>query len=588
MFPKMMSNTCPALMAVVITTALCLFSAPLVADPSSETEFSALNEAPLAAHSQWRTLSGAGHPLWVAYYDRDRQLWLRHPDGRQQRLDRKEDGQAPSGLSMAANAERARVAWRDKVPSKGLFVLDTGDDDPQEISGESEALARFHLLPGDTGTHALWYGEKRHEETGALYNLHYNFITDSGEVGEQQWLMPGMYPIGLADGDRFAAFSWVTQGTDEPHIAMRQREAGSPDFSDSRILDSGIENLSPVYMAEASGDHWVVLWQTMQRDGVKERSLDGVRSPDRGETWETFSIEGLRGFDSGRLSMAMEGSEIAVAVTGRWRDRNDPQEYTYFVRSPDGGASWSEPREMRDPGQFPSRAPSAQVVRGSDASELWVVWEDWRQIRPRIYGAYSRDFGKTFEWEDRPVSPATLKRAGLSGNAAARIETPEGLELVANRYASDSFDQLDLVPFSLPREPVDHDMDPPPRLTDTGYLKERVTQYWAAMQERDHEASYALLDPFTRNAWDLLDYRGRQGPIKYHDFEIGEVVREGHLADVSVTITASVPAFRHGGEEISVPERTINFTERWLFVDGDWYREYEEKGSELRFTRYRR
>ncbi|AHF00135.1 sialidase family protein [Thioalkalivibrio paradoxus] len=572
-------------------------------DPATETaptddvavaqqapEFAPLSDAVLRNHSHWGTVTADGYRNWVALYDEDRRLWLVDPEGDAHRLDEKEEGQAPSGLALAPRGSEARIAWRDKVPVKGLFVMDTGLDDPIEISGATEALARFELLPGDSGTHALWYGERYRAESDSKYNLHYGFLHDDGTVDEQQWLMPGIYPVGLADGDAFAAFSWVTEGVDEPHIAVRRRAADAKEFEDPVVLDSGIKNISPLFVAKASGEHWIVLWLTVERSGSSpEYSFDGARSADRGETWERFSIESLRGFDAGSFGLAMQDGQIAFLVEGIWRrdlsaTGADGTRGVYFVYSDDAGATWSEARSLRDGGEVRSHVARSHLLTGNEPGELWLLWEDWREVRPRVFGAYSRDFGRSFEWENVPVSPPGLERAGLPQDGTVKLRDPDGVRVVSSRYTSDVFDRVQLVPFPLSREFTPEPQ--PTKMTDASHLRERALRYWQAMVEQDYQASYDLLDPFMRTAWPLRDYAVRLGRIEYRDPEIVDVAFYGHFADVTVKIQAEVPRFEFRGTTVEVPEREIEFSERWLFVDGDWHREYHEEGSGVRFTGY--
>lgn len=548
-----------------------------------------LSDGTLIPNGDWRAATPETGRTWVAYYDQDRALWLRDPGGNERRVDEKEAGQAPSGLALTVQGDRARIAWRDKAPVKGLFVLDTGAAEPVEVSQETEALARIQLHPGASGTHVLWYGEKVYEATGSNYNLHYTFMDEGGQVQDQQWLMPGFYPVGLADGDAFAAFSWVTAGPEGPHVAMRRRGAESAMFGPALVLDRGVDNLAPILLAERSGDRWVVLWITVERNGQTGLSVDGVSSADAGATWQTFTIPGLRGFDPATLSLAVEGDQVLLAAAGRWRVGDglaEPADKVLLVRSPDGGATWGDPVAMRDTTGPEAKAGKAHLVRGPQAGEVYVVWEDWRQIRPRVFGAYSRDFGKTFEWRDLPVSPSQFGSVGL-GLVPVALDRGNPVRIVADQYTSDRYDGVRLVALDLDSERVLRGEPMPAAFADHDRLKARAVAYWDAMAKADYERTYPLLDPLMRQVWSQPDYAMRLGRIVYREPEVLDVQVHGHLAEVKLRVNAEVPAFEFRGKTLQVPERTIELVDRWLFVDGDWYREYNEEGSGVRFTSYR-
>ncbi len=560
------------------------------ANAEAEPNFAPLTRMKMNPRNHWRAVVAEGDQLWLAYYDDVRALWLLEPDGSHYRLDEKEEGQAPSGLAMIPKGPGAQMAWRDKVPVKGLFLMDTSLGDPVEVSGRSEALARFKLLPGATGTHVVWYGEMLRRETGSRYNLHYNFVHPDGRTDEQQWLMPGMYPVALADGDDIAVFSWAVQGVDRPQIAMRKRTAGADEFADPIVLDQGVENISPLFMAESSGDHWVVLWQTIDRDGQFGFSVDGARSSDRGASWERFTIDALKGFDTGHMGLVMDGEKVTVAVSGRWGEDaerlGDQENRVYVVHSPDGGASWNEPQSLRDEDEA-SRLRNVHIITGYESGEVWVLWEDWRQIRPRVFGAYSTDFGSGFEWNDRAVSPPELDRVGLAAFQPVHVRRADGIQVIGSRYTSDLFSQVELVPFTLDAKPISEPEALPERKTDPDRVRARSTEYWQAMTEKDYDHNFTMLDPFLREAWHPIDYTRRLGRIVYRDPEVLDVTLDGYQAHVRVRVNAEVPRFEHRGAVIEVPEREVTISERWLFIDGDWFREYEEEGSGIRLTRYR-
>jgi hypothetical protein len=52
-------------------------------------------------------------------------------------------------------------------------------------------------------------------------------------------------------------------------------------------------------------------------------------------------------------------------------------------------------------------------------------------------------------------------------------------------------------------------------------------------------------------------------------------------------VKASVIPFRaKTGEMITRPEQEVKVDETWLWLDGNWYREYYSEANDLKFTRY--
>ena len=124
------------------------------------------------------------------------------------------------------------------------------------------------------------------------------------------------------------------------------------------------------------------------------------------------------------------------------------------------------------------------------------------------------------------------------------------------------------------------------RLSDER-LRQRVTEYWQAMQREDYAVSYAMHDPFFQTLVDRQMYFQKMGTIKYSALRIDAVERIGKIAKVKLTVEAFVPEFKTpSGKIYSRPKAEYPMIETWLFISGDWYREYYEESSERRFTQY--
>ena len=110
------------------------------------------------------------------------------------------------------------------------------------------------------------------------------------------------------------------------------------------------------------------------------------------------------------------------------------------------------------------------------------------------------------------------------------------------------------------------------------------------MGERDWVATYALLDPYTRNTWPLEGYISRRGPVDYSNLEIEAIRIEGPIAYVDLSIYAEIPRERltDRGTVLNPPEpRRVSMQQRWLWLDGQWHHEYHEAADDgLRFAQY--
>ena len=113
-----------------------------------------------------------------------------------------------------------------------------------------------------------------------------------------------------------------------------------------------------------------------------------VRSSDGGQTWSTPVLVDSYAGDTGRggvktqLGRGPDGSLYALWTDGRNGD-ND----VYFAKSVDGGASWSPVRRLNDISAGDQMKPSIQVV----GDDLYVLWAD--RAAQQIRMSVSRDGG---------------------------------------------------------------------------------------------------------------------------------------------------------------------------------------------------
>jgi len=576
--------------------ALALCACEPSSTPAEQANLSWLTTTPIALKDHWQITSSPQQGAWFAHYQGKSSLFLSSPQGVQQALVDGSQGAAPSGLALALNERGLATMWRDKVPSKGLY-LKQGDTPAIELGVDgfnTEPLARFDLKPDGRGWHVLWYGEHIDPITKSKYNLYYRHVDAQNNASATELLMPGYYPNWLADEKgNIAVFSWDdTQSP--PRMVMRVRDVASGQFGAIQTLAKTTTSIPPIIRTYHSGSRWFVLWIDQLGEGANEFLLRGLWSDDQGVHWNDFDFPTIKGFDISDVQVAHDeaSSHAIMAISGTWRFKDPSAKNTfYFSHSQDNGVHWSEPQLVRDyQTNIDSRAESAQVFFGEKPGSTWLVWEDWREVRGRLYFAYSEDYGVSWKHKNLPLAAQPEGNNLLSSQKDAGYKDANGLHLAATNVTSDA--GLEKKIFSLP---VNNALlEQSIKLAEQGNgvgseqaLKNRVTTYWKALVESNYETSYSFLDPFIRTAWPVSTYKQRLGLIKYRDKIIIDSVKiHGHFADVNLRVTAYVPEFEMQGKKHSAPDREVPITERWLWVDGNWFREYSEESSEIKFTRY--
>lgn len=550
---------------------------------------------------------------WIAYYDVNRTLHLRQPDGVDVVMTPPHREQAaPAGLAMTGLDAGIGVMWRDKLPSKGLFLAQSSrlDIPPIDLGGDTEPLPRINLLRRGPQLHIAWLGEKIAPDL-PKYNIYVRSLDlATQEPTPIERLMPGYYPTWAQD-DRggIMAFSWYYYGTSR-RIVARYRAPDAATFGEEvRIAEA--EDISPNFRAFYIHGRWLLFWVAYDKTaGTVE--FQGATSEDLGRSWTSIRFD-IPGVQIGSQTLAWDDQGHALmALSVRQPDWPMPRQEIRLTGSADGGKTWSPMASLRPVAMekaYNARHP--MLVMGPEPGQVLVVWEDWREIRGRIYFSLSHDFGQTWVHNDvpLPIEPNTNLR--LAANADHLYLEDGRYHLLVTQADDDSLESARLLEVSFTLA----DLEEAARLAAAGVipaadvtgaaisqgqaaptslpprseerLRQRVAAYWTGMMNQDFLSTYALLDPFFRANNDQVSYFKRLGRISYSAFNIKDVHIDGWRAEVNTLVQASIPPFRAStGEMISQDEKEVPISEIWLWMGDDWYRESYDAAKDHRSTKY--
>ena len=599
---------------VTVLTVLLIFAGQVFGDIKAEQ----INAAALERTGQWHYQLDGKAGLWLGYYDLSRSLHLRNPKGEDRILVQQEPERTPSGLAMAALPEGVSVMWRQKFPTKSLYLgnSNTPENSPLALGEGTEPLTRLKAFNLKDTLHLLWYGEAGDPLLKQQYFVFYqNMKPGTGEMSAVERVTPGIYPVwGYDKAGNFLVFSWIEDDKGSRIIAKTKR-SDEKEFGPA-VSIAEVPTISWNFQAFRSGERWFVIWETQ----YEKNRLEGAFSDDLGQTWKRFGFDDLGDFligslvvdtdDEGRIYIALSGSDLA---------NPSPKQDVRLIRSADRGDNWivTRPRPVAIGEKFRGRHPS--ITLGPQPGQVLLVWEDWRNLRGQLFASLSYDGGQTWKYDNIPLPQPPGINRGLPDQFSASFYLDQTYHVISQQPTDDSYGALNLfeVTFSpsdleqiaatLPKpKPVElpaaehasstapADLTASPavggaegQITDPAQdaLRQRVVGFWQRMIDKDYDGAYEFQDPFYRAKMKAETYRKQMGRIAYQDIKVDGIEIEGPVATVKTRVKASVPPFRAGtGEMISRPEQEINITETWLWIDGNWYREFYSEYMEKKFT----
>lgn len=596
--------------AVILTVLMLILGGQAAL---AEPRMSPLSAEDLGWDSDWQFQLDDQGQFWLAYYDQSRKLWLRPPEGGEQPLSPSAHGGAPSGLAMTAMPSGMTLMWRDKTPDKRLQLMrsDRLATAPLALGGDTEPLARIQTLLTGQQMHILWLGEKVLGKGEPKHQIYYRSLDlDTMTPTPIERLMPGYYPVWAEDHrNGIMTFSWLYHES-PGKILARYRGAGADAFGDP-VTVATVPSLSPLMRAFNLQGRWFLLWVGVYPE-TRVVSLEGAYSDDQGKSWTSIDF-GIPGLDVASLSLATDQQgHILLAVSGAKVDDPRKRQDIRLIRSADKGQTWSQLPALRPvnlAGVFDARNP--MMAFGPEPGQLLVVWQDWREIRSRLYFSFSRDHGETWVYDNIPLSVDPGTNLRLDDSRESLFFQDGVFHLIAKQARDDAFAATRLVDISFSLDDlaayaqegaklevtaaVDTvkgqqgatPMTNPPATRSEEALRRRVDASWRAMMAMDFKDTYGMLDPFFRANVDMLTYFKLLGKVTYSSFEIEAVRINGWRAEVDTKVKATIPPFRAStGEMISRPETELTATQVWLWVDDNWYREFYDVASEKQFTRY--
>lgn len=306
----------------------------------------------------------------------------------------------------------------DGSPDEGCPSLDSSDTrlDTGSAAGAANST-QIDMATDGAGVIHVIYIDRRHGRADIYYNhsldggvswLSSDTRLDTNAAGAANSVQPA---VAHGQGDHgFAAWSDFRASTSyRDAYSVRSLNDGTTWTSPDVRIDTGLDTDSygVDIAADAAGGVYVVFENLLVN---RSREVYLARSDNNGLTWQAP----VR-IDHNAASTPHIASEPRVAVDGAggvfavWRDNRHGNGAIYFNYSLDGGANWQGADTRIETDAPPGNAYSGDPQVAADSSgNVYVVWEDFRNVYTDIYANSSNDSGVNWKAADTRLDMDTL------------------------------------------------------------------------------------------------------------------------------------------------------------------------------------
>ncbi len=550
----------------------------------------------------------------IAFYDEGENLKLLWPETGESKSISSEGLPSVSNsfIDLAGFDDRLFVTWRAKTATKGkagakyLLVSNSADQGktfskPIRVSTKGGA---FHPLPlasgGDGRVYLVWPDERSSPRDGIFFNrsldggntwleqeLRLDGILQSAKTKTEATRIGFAYDPALAVREKQIWVGWLEiYQKENNHFKIRMSEDAGDTWTEEQIIPRADEARIFAPRLVNTNDGLMAMYFTL------ESGIVVVRSEDNGVSWQQPTpIPNTEILGSQGLHIAHNNhGNICVAWPGPAK-LNRKKADIFVSCSSDHGRSWPQAPTRLDADPVQKSHSLEPAIAMDDVGRTVVTWWDSRDIRADIYVNYSLDGGSTWLKQDLRVNNNIGEQ--ISRFPALATDNQSHFFLVWAEAQSDgvesdfrlAYESLKLPEFArftfqgrtatLNPSLTPSQVEPPRER-----LLERVRETWDGYLRQRYSVLYKQMDPFFRARTRDIDFISKISRMTYINYEIMEdtVKIDDRMAEVKVKITYradNIPVVGTGQRSISIPETTEVITDRWIWIDNDWYRLYQ-------------
>ncbi len=112
---------------------------------------------------------------------------------------------------------------------------------------------------------------------------------------------------------------------------------------------------------------------------------------------------------------------------------------------------------------------------------------------------------------------------------------------------------------------------------DVETLRARAASFWAARVRGDVNAQYQVLEPRGKARTSPAEYGGAPGAVRYLAYQVEDATVKGFFATVKVRLVFQPILSTTTTRPTVVPPASVVVEDRWIRIQGVWYRVLEQE-----------
>lgn len=486
-------------------------------------------------------------------------------------------------LQLHLADQQLHALWWSHQDGKNLYhtaSMDGGQhfDPVTMVNDEHGVLPPYTLTVGQEGVIGVTYQDERNP----AYQAYFNRSSDFGRT----WPKPDQrLDTPPAEGRSSQVHEpqtvesgavWVSAWTDSAPLA------GQPSYRvmGRRSDDAGL-HWTPAEALYSSDHHISSLKVRAQGSKVViaadelNTGIFALTSQDSGRSWQRAgTVMGSDRVSNSGIDMTLSSGRAHLV----WM-KNGVDEKAQIMRASleIGPSKWLGAAQRLDLKSHDNTQSISPEVLATSQGSIVATWVDYRDIRPNIYLAISKDQGQSWS-----LPQALLKPGEVSVGWPKLIPWRDQAAIAYEVYPTERVLDGKLV---LRRLQLGGDgkglpgMARPLQISEEdrkGRLEQRVKALWEARIAGEYAQAYDMFDFAYQAATPKVYYLNNIGVITYMTYAIDKLEISGNEASVNMKLRYEVkPTMVPGSPKpITVPPVDVESPNKWVWVGHDWYLVY--------------